>query len=67
MDKAEKNRIIQEAARRVADNYRASEIPMYGDALRMPSRDAVIEIIRDCQKVFFPVYYGNRDLLKLPQ
>ena len=66
MDKAEKNRIIQEAARRVADNYRASEIPMYGDALRMPSRDAVIEIIRDCQKVFFPVYYGNRDLLKLP-
>ena len=66
MDKAEKNRIIQDAARRVADNYRASDIPMYGDALRMPSRDAVIEVIRDCQKVFFPVYYGNRDLLKLP-
>ena len=39
---------------------------MYGDALRMPNRNAVIEIIRDCQKLIFPVYYGDRDLLKLP-
>ena len=39
---------------------------MYGDALRMPSRSAVIEILRDCQKLIFPVYYGDGDLLKLP-
>lgn len=66
MDKERKNDIIRTAADRVARNYLSSDIPMYGDALRMPSRDAVIEIIRDCQKLLFPVYYGNRDLLKLP-
>ena len=66
MDKAKKNEIIHAAAERMAANYQGAEIPLYGDAQRMPSRDTVIEIIRDCQKLFFPVYYGNRDLLKLP-
>ena len=66
MDKARKNEIIHAAAERMAANYQGAEIPIYGDAQRMPSRDTVIEIIRDCQKLFFPVYYGNRDLLKLP-
>ena len=66
MDKARKNEIIHAAAERMAANYQGAEIPIYGDAQRMPSREAVIEIIRDCQKLFFPVYYGNRDLLKLP-
>ena len=63
---SDKNEIIRSAAAQVAENYRKSDILMYGDALRLPSRTAVIEIIRDCQKLFFPVYYGNRDLLMLP-
>ena len=66
MDKARKNEIIRASAERMAANYQGAEIPIYGDAQRMPSRETVIEIIRDCQKLFFPVYYGNRDLLKLP-
>ena len=66
MDKAKKNEVIRAAADRMAEIYKEAEIPLYGDAQRMPSRDTVIEIIRDCQKLFFPVYYGNRDLLKLP-
>ena len=66
MDKARKNEVIRAAAGRMAEIYKEAEIPIYGDAQRMPSRDTVIEIIRDCQKLFFPVYYGNRDLLKLP-
>ena len=66
MDKAKKNEVIRAAAGRMAEIYKEAEIPIYGDAQRMPSRDTVIEIIRDCQKLFFPVYYGNRDLLKLP-
>ena len=66
MDKAKKNEVIRAAAGRMADIYKEAEIPLYGDAQRMPSRETVIEIIRDCQKLFFPVYYGNRDLLKLP-
>lgn len=66
MDKTKKNEVIRAAAGRMAEIYKEAEIPLYGDAQRMPSREAVIEIIRDCQKLFFPVYYGNRDLLKLP-
>ena len=66
MDKAKKNEVIRVAAGRMAEIYKEAEIPLYGDAQRMPSRETVIEIIRDCQKLFFPVYYGNRDLLKLP-
>ena len=66
MDKAKKNTVIHAAADRMAANYKSSQIPMYGDAMRMPNRNAVIEIIRDCQKLIFPVYYGDRDLLKLP-
>ena len=66
MDKAKKNEVIRAAAGRMAEIYKEAEIPLYGDAQRMPSRDTVIEIIRDCQKLLFPVYYGNRDLLKLP-
>ncbi|MBQ1604017.1 MAG: serine acetyltransferase [Oscillospiraceae bacterium] len=66
MDKEKRSAIIRAAAADVANNYRACEIPMYGDALRLPSREAIIEIIRDFQKLLFPVYYGDRDLLKLP-
>ena len=66
MDKAKKNEVIRAAAGRMAEIYKEAEIPLYGDAQRMPSRETVMEIIRDCQKLFFPVYYGNRDLLKLP-
>ena len=51
MDKAKKNTVIHAAADRMAANYKSSQIPMYGDALRMPNRNAVIEIIRDCQKL----------------
>ena len=63
---SDKNEIIRSAAAQVAENYRKSDILMYGDALRLPSRTAVIEIIRDFQKILFPAYYGDRDLLKLP-
>ena len=61
-----RSQLIKDAADRIAQGYRDAVIPMYGDALHLPNRDAVIEIIRDCQKLLFPVYYGNKDLLKLP-
>ena len=61
-----KENIIRASAQRMAENYRASEIPMYGDAVRQPNRQEIISVIRDFQKLLFPVYYGDRDLLKLP-
>lgn len=61
-----KNEIIRASAACVAANYAKSDVLMYGDGLRLPDRAAVIEIIRDFQKILFPAYYGDRDLLKLP-
>lgn len=66
MSKENKSRIIKAAAEKMANNYQTAQLPMYGDAMRMPSREAIIEIIRDFQKLLFPIYYGDRDLLRLP-
>ncbi len=57
---------IHTAARKMAAQYNDSELPMYGDALSLPSRKAIIEIIRAFQKLLFPVCYGEKHLLKLP-
>ncbi len=66
MDKAKRSAVIRGAAEQLAAQYNASELPMYGDALRQPSRQAIIDIIRMFQKLLFPVYYGEKHLLKLP-
>ena len=66
VDKKERYETVHAAAARMAAQYNDSELPMYGDALSLPSRKAIIEIIRDFQKLLFPVYYGEKHLLKLP-
>jgi len=66
MDKLKRTETIRTAAQTMAGQYNASSLPMYGDALRLPSRKAIIEIIRSFQKLLFPVYYGEKHLLKLP-
>ncbi len=66
MDKAKRTELIRAAALTMAGQYNAAALPMYGDALRMPNRKAIIEIIRSFQRLLFPVYYGEKHLLKLP-
>lgn len=66
MDKTKRSEVIRTAALTMAGQYNASVLPMYGDALRLPNRKAIIEIIRSFQKLIFPVYYGEKHLLKLP-
>lgn len=66
MEKTERTDVIKNAAAKLAEQYNAAALPMYGDALRLPSRQAIIEIIRAFQKLLFPVYYGEKHLLKLP-
>ena len=66
MEKTRRTELIRSAAARLAEQYNAAALPMYGDALRLPSRQAIIEIIRAVQKLLFPVYYGEKHLLKLP-
>lgn len=66
MEKAKRADLIRRSAAKLAEQYNAAELPMYGDALRLPSRQAIIEIIRMFQRLLFPVYYGEKHLLKLP-
>ena len=66
MERNRRSEIIHAAANRMAEQYNASDLPMYGDALRLPDRQKIIEIIRAFQRLLFPVYYGEKHLLKLP-
>ena len=66
MDKTKRTELIRAAALTMAGQYNAAALPMYGDALRLPNRKAIIEIIRSFQKLLFPVYYGEKHLLRLP-
>ena len=66
MDKAKRTELIRAAALTMAGQYNAAALPMYGDALSLPNRKAIIEIIRSFQRLLFPVYYGEKHLLKLP-
>ena len=66
MDKAKRTELIRAAALTMAGQYNTAALPMYGDALRLPSRKAIIGIIRSFQRLLFPVYYGEKHLLKLP-
>ncbi len=66
MNKAKRTEIIRAAALTMAGQYNTSALPMYGDALRLPSRQAIIDIIYAFQRLLFPVYYGEKHLLKLP-
>ena len=66
MEKTKRADVIRDSAARLAEQYNAGALPMYGDALRLPSRQAIIEIIRAFQRLLFPVYYGEKHLLKLP-
>lgn len=65
MKQAEPGAIAQVAAQ-IAENYRNSEVPMYGKTLCLPDRQAVIEILDQLQKLLFPSYFGDQNLLRLP-
>ena len=57
---------IRTAATQMAATYQTAEIPMYGASLRLPERRAVLEILDELQKLFFPAYFGDKHLTRLP-
>jgi serine O-acetyltransferase len=61
-----KENILSETAKKMAVNYGKAEIPMYGKKLRLPEREAVNEILRDFRRLFFPAYFGQKELVSLP-
>lgn len=57
---------IRMAAARMADTMKRAQVPMYGAALRLPHRKAIIGILSLIRKVMFPAYYGDPALMALP-
>ena len=53
-------------ARAMAATMESASIPMYGNKLRLPDRGAIIALIRELRRLFFPAYFGDTQLLRLP-
>ena len=49
----------------LAENMRNAQIPMYGQHLRLPSRSAIITILKDLRRLMFPAYFGDEELMAL--
>ena len=62
----QKQQLLRAAAKKMAENYEKAEVPMYGEKLRLPERAAVHELIRDFRSLFFPAYFGQKELTALP-
>ena len=60
------NKTINEIAAQIAQNYERAEVPMYGQRLCLPDRASVIAILELLQKLLFPAYFGDTQLLRLP-
>ena len=56
---------ICSAALALAENMRTAQIPMYGQHLRLPSRSAIITILKDLRRLMFPAYFGDEELMAL--
>ena len=57
---------IRAAARAMAENMDSSEMPLYGESLRLPDRKAIISLIKEIRRLMFPAYYGDTSLMTLP-
>ena len=45
---------IRSAAAAMAENMAGSEMPLYGEGLRLPDRKAVIGLIKEIRRLMFP-------------
>ena len=55
-----------EIARAMASTMEHAAIPMYGKKLRLPDRSAIIALIKELRRLFFPAYFGDPQLMALP-
>ena len=56
---------IRNAAQTMAENMAKSEMPLYGESLRLPDRKAVIALIKEIRRLMFPAYFGDATLMTL--
>ena len=54
-----------EIARAMATTMENAAIPMYGKKLRLPDRSAIIALLKELRRLFFPAYFGDPALMTL--
>lgn len=55
--------IIQNAAAMLASDYHASDTAVSEKNGRLPSRDIIIHLLKDIQRVIFPGYFGSENVI----
>ena len=60
-----KKDLLRGVAAQISENYEKAAVPMYSDHLHLPSRDTVIKIIKNLQKVIFPAYFGGTTISRV--
>lgn len=55
--------IIQNAAAMLASEYHASDTAVSEKNGRLPSRDIIIHLLKDIQRVIFPGYFGSENVI----
>ena len=50
----------------MATTMENAAIPMYGKKLRLPDRSAIIALLKELRRLFFPAYFGDPQLMALP-
>ncbi|MBE6990776.1 MAG: serine acetyltransferase [Ruminococcaceae bacterium] len=56
---------IQDTAARLAESMADASTRIYGKRLHLPDRKAIIAILNDLRKLFFPAYFGDAGLMAL--
>ena len=56
-----------EIAKAMAENMTHAAVPLYGKKLRLPDRGAIIGIIKEFRRLLFPAYFGDAQLMALPE
>jgi serine O-acetyltransferase len=54
----------KKTAMQFALQYDASQLPLYGNSLRLPVRRTIIEILSDLRRLFFPAYFGEPERMR---
>ena len=55
--------IIQNSAALLAADYQSSDTSVSEENGRLPSRDVIIQLLKDIQRVIFPGYFGNENVI----
>ncbi|MCI8342248.1 MAG: serine acetyltransferase [Firmicutes bacterium] len=55
--------VINTAVKEITENCKNQELFITGEGRKLPSRHAVIQIIKEFRRVIFPGYFGNENIM----